>query len=156
MIFYTKNPKETIKIGERIARYLKKGDIVAFTGELGSGKTTLIKGIVKHFSNEVVLSPSFVLVNEYEGNIPIFHFDLYRIDSFDEILDIGWNDYINKGIILIEWAEKIKKNLPKNTIWVKINIIGKNKRKIEIKNLKGGIYDKQRKNIKGIKSPDSR
>lgn len=156
MIFYTKNPKETIKIGERIARYLKKGDIVAFTGELGSGKTTLIKGIVKHFSNEVVLSPSFVLVNEYEGDIPIFHFDLYRIDSFDEILDIGWNDYINKGIILIEWAEKIKKNLPKNTIWVKINIIGKNKRKIEIKYLKGGIYDKQRKNIKSIKSPDSR
>lgn len=156
MIFYTKNPKETIKIGERIAKYLKKGDIVAFTGELGSGKTTLIKGIVKHFSNEVVLSPSFVLVNEYEGDIPIFHFDLYRIDSFDEILDIGWNDYINKGIILIEWAEKIKKNLPKNTIWVKINIIGKNKRKIEIKNLKGGIYDKQRKNIKSIKSPDSR
>jgi len=156
MIFYTKNPKETIKLGERIAKYLKKGDIVAFTGDLGSGKTTLIKGIVKHFSNEVVLSPSFVLVNEYEGDIPIFHFDLYRIDSFDEILDIGWNDYINKGIILIEWAEKIKKNLPKNTIWVKINIIGKNKRKIEIKNLKGGIYDKQRKNIKSIKSPDSR
>jgi tRNA threonylcarbamoyladenosine biosynthesis protein TsaE len=137
MIYYTKSPKETIKLGEKIARYLKKGDIVGFIGELGSGKTTIIKGIVKHFSNSDVYSPSFVIVNEYQGKIPIFHFDLYRIKDFDELIDIGWEDYMDKGIILIEWAEKIKKNLPKNIIWVKINIIEKKKRKIEIKNLKG-------------------
>jgi len=137
MIYYTKSPKETIKLGKKIARYLKKGDIVGFIGELGSGKTTIIKGIVKHFSNSDVYSPSFIIVNEYQGKIPIFHFDLYRIKDFDELIDIGWEDYIDKGIILIEWAEKIKKNLPKNIIWVKINIIGKKKRKIEIKNLKG-------------------
>jgi tRNA threonylcarbamoyladenosine biosynthesis protein TsaE len=137
MIYYTKSPEETIKLGEKIAKYLKKGDIVGFVGELGSGKTTIIKGIVKHFSNSDVYSPSFVIVNEYQGKIPIFHFDLYRIKDFDELIDIGWEDYIDKGIILIEWAEKIKKNLPKNIIWVKINIIGKKKRKIEIKNLKG-------------------
>jgi len=137
MIYYTKSPKETIKLGKKIARYLKKGDIVGFIGELGSGKTTIIKGIVKHFSNSDVYSPSFIIVNEYQGKISIFHFDLYRIKDFDELIDIGWEDYIDKGIILIEWAEKIKKNLPKNIIWVKINIIGKKKRKIEIKNLKG-------------------
>jgi len=137
MIYYTKSPKETIKLGKKIAKYLKKGDIVGFIGELGSGKTTIIKGIVKHFSNSDVYSPSFIIVNEYQGKIPIFHFDLYRIKDFDELIDIGWEDYIDKGIILIEWAEKIKKNLPKNIIWVKINIIGKKKRKIEIKNLKG-------------------
>jgi tRNA threonylcarbamoyladenosine biosynthesis protein TsaE len=139
MIYYTKNSKETIKLGEKIAKYLKKGDIIGFVGELGSGKTTIIKGIVKHFSNSDVYSPSFIIVNEYQGKIPIFHFDLYRIKDFDELIDIGWEDYIDKGIILIEWAEKIKKNLPKNIIWVKINIIGKKKRKIEIKNLKGDI-----------------
>jgi tRNA threonylcarbamoyladenosine biosynthesis protein TsaE len=142
MIYYTKNSKETIKLGEKIAKYLKKGDIIGFVGELGSGKTTIIKGIVKHFSNSDVYSPSFIIVNEYQGKIPIFHFDLYRIKDFDELIDIGWEDYIDKGIILIEWAEKIKKNLPKNIIWVKINIIEKKKRKIEIKNLKGGKDDK--------------
>jgi len=142
MIFYTKNYKETIKLGKEIAKYLKKGDIIGFIGELGSGKTTMIKGIVKHISNLNAYSPSFVIINEYPGKIPIFHFDLYRIKNFNELIEIGWNDYIDRGITLIEWAEKIKKNLPKKTIWVKINIIEKNKRKIEIKNLKGGKNDK--------------
>lgn len=155
MIFYTKNSKDTIKLGEKIARYLKKGDIVGFTGELGSGKTTMIKGIVKHFSKNNVFSPSFVIINEYQGKIPVFHFDLYRLRNFDELLDIGWNDYINNGIILIEWVEKIKKNLPKNMIYVKIKIISEKKRIIEIKNLKGVKNDKQRKNFKSIKSSNS-
>ncbi|MFN4228046.1 MAG: tRNA (adenosine(37)-N6)-threonylcarbamoyltransferase complex ATPase subunit type 1 TsaE, partial [Candidatus Ratteibacteria bacterium] len=120
-----------------------------------SGKTTLIKGIVKNFSKNQVFSPSFVIVNEYKGKIPIFHFDIYRIKSFDELIDIGWNDYINKGIILIEWVEKIKKYLPKNSIYVKIRIVGENERIIEIKNLKRSKNDKQRKNFKGIKSSNS-
>jgi len=138
MTFYTKNSRETIKLGEKIAKNLNKGDIVAFTGELGSGKTTMIKGIVKHFSKANVSSPSFVIANEYSGKIPVYHFDLYRIKNFDELLNLGWNDYLDKGIILIEWAEKIKKNLTKNIIWIKINIVEMNKRKIEIKNLKKG------------------
>ncbi|MCM8804482.1 MAG: tRNA (adenosine(37)-N6)-threonylcarbamoyltransferase complex ATPase subunit type 1 TsaE [Candidatus Omnitrophica bacterium] len=136
MIFYTKNYKETIKLGEKIAKYLKKGDIVGLVGELGTGKTTMIKGIVKYFSKSNVFSPSFVIVNEYEGKFPIFHFDLYRLKSFDELIDIGWFDYINKGLILVEWAEKIKKNLPKNSIYVKIKMVGENERIIEIKNLR--------------------
>ncbi|MCM8809943.1 MAG: tRNA (adenosine(37)-N6)-threonylcarbamoyltransferase complex ATPase subunit type 1 TsaE [Candidatus Omnitrophica bacterium] len=142
MIFFSKNAKETIKIGERIGVFLKKGDIVGIIGELGSGKTTLIKGIVKNFSKNYVFSPSFVIVNEYKGKIPIFHFDIYRIKNFDELIDIGWNDYINKGIILIEWAEKIKKNLPRNSIYVKIKVVDENKRIIEIKNLKRSKNDK--------------
>ncbi|HOK56455.1 MAG TPA: tRNA (adenosine(37)-N6)-threonylcarbamoyltransferase complex ATPase subunit type 1 TsaE [bacterium] len=142
MIFYTKNSKETIKLGEKIAKYLKKGDIVGFIGELGSGKTTMIKGIVKKFSHNSVFSPSFVIVNEYKGKIPVFHFDLYRLESFDELFDIGWTDYLDKGIILIEWAERIKKNLPKKTIYVKIKNVGERKRIIEIKNLKGVKNDK--------------
>ncbi len=156
MIYYTKNSKETINLGKKIAKYLKLGDIIGFVGELGSGKTTMIKGIVRHFSSSDAYSPSFVIVNEYPGKIPVYHFDLYRIENFNELMDIGWNDYLGKGILLIEWAEKIKKNLPKNTIWVKINIIGENKRKIEIKNFRGGKNDKQGKNTKSFKSSNSR
>lgn len=135
-VFYTETPEETIKIGKEIAKYLKKGDIVGFIGELGSGKTTMIKGIVKFFSDSPVASPSFVIVNEYHGKIPVFHFDLYRIKNFKEMVEIGWDEYLDKGILLIEWADKIKKNLPKNVIWVKINIMNDGKRKILIKNLK--------------------
>jgi tRNA threonylcarbamoyladenosine biosynthesis protein TsaE len=149
MIFYTKNSKETIKLGEKIARYLKKGDIVGFIGELGSGKTTMIKGIVKFFSNDKVFSPSFVIINEYKGKIPVFHFDLYRIKNFDELVDIGWYDYLDRGIILIEWSDRIKKNLPQKTIYVIIKNTGENERIIEIKNLKGVKNDKQRKNFEG-------
>ncbi|MCS7180753.1 MAG: tRNA (adenosine(37)-N6)-threonylcarbamoyltransferase complex ATPase subunit type 1 TsaE [bacterium] len=142
MKFYSNNPKETMRIGKVIAKDLKKGDIVGFEGELGSGKTTMIKGIVKYFSKNYVFSPSFVLINEYKGKIPIFHFDLYRIKSFNELIDIGWYDYLNKGIILIEWANKVKKNLPENIIYVKIKILGDKKREILIENIKGEKNDK--------------
>lgn len=136
--FYTEKEEDTVKIGEKIAKYLKKGDIIGFIGELGSGKTTMIKGIVRYFSDSKVTSPSFVIINEYKGKIPIFHFDLYRIRKFEELVEIGWNDYLDNGILIIEWADKIKKNLPKNTILVKIDIVKEKKRKIIIKNLKIG------------------
>ncbi len=136
-IFYTNSGKETEKLGEKFAKNLKKGDIVGFSGELGSGKTTFIKGIVKKLCNLQAISPSFVLINEYHGKIPIFHIDLYRLENEREIEGINWEEYIGKGIILIEWVEKIKKNLPENLILVKIEILGdNNKRKIKIKRRK--------------------
>ena len=132
-IYISNSAKETEKIGEKFAEKLKKGDIIGFSGELGSGKTTFIKGIVKKLCNIPATSPSFVLINEYNGKIPVFHFDLYRLENEKEIETIGWEEYIGKGIILIEWAEKIKKFLPDNLILVKIEILGDNKRKIKIK-----------------------
>ncbi|MCM8762748.1 MAG: tRNA (adenosine(37)-N6)-threonylcarbamoyltransferase complex ATPase subunit type 1 TsaE [Candidatus Omnitrophica bacterium] len=148
MITITSSAKETEKMGREIARHFKRGDIVAFTGELGSGKTTMIKGIVKHLTGCEATSPSFVLINEYQGKIPVFHFDLYRLRCKIEIETIGWEEYLDKGIVLIEWADKITEILPKDTIFINLSIIN-DKRKITIKGLERRIKnDKQRKSIK--------
>ncbi|MCD6408198.1 tRNA (adenosine(37)-N6)-threonylcarbamoyltransferase complex ATPase subunit type 1 TsaE [bacterium] len=152
MIVFTATPEETIEIGKRFAEKLKKGDIVGFVGELGSGKTTMIKGIVKNFSEYEATSPSFVLINEYPGKTPVFHFDLYRIENIKEMETLGWEEYLDKGIVLIEWADKILEELPENTILVKISVEKNGKRKIEITKNKGGKNDKSRKNFESIKS----
>ncbi|HOL22162.1 MAG TPA: tRNA (adenosine(37)-N6)-threonylcarbamoyltransferase complex ATPase subunit type 1 TsaE [bacterium] len=148
MVIITGNAKETEKIGRKIASLLKKGDIVAFTGELGSGKTTMIKGIVKHLTGYEATSPSFILINEYPGKIPVFHFDLYRLRCKIEMETLGWEEYLERGIVLIEWADRIIEVLPEETILINLSIIN-GKRKITIKNFKRRIKnDKQRQGIK--------
>lgn len=148
MVIVTYSSKETKNVGGKIANLLKKGDVVGFTGELGSGKTTMIKGIVKALTGCEATSPSFVLINEYPGKIPVFHFDLYRLSSKIEMDTVGWEEYLEKGIVLIEWADKVYDMLPEGTIFIDISIIN-GKRKIKIKGLKRRIKnDKQRKGIK--------
>jgi len=142
MIYYTKNSTETKRIGKKLAKFLKIGDIVGLIGELGSGKTTMIKGIVKELTKKNAISPSFTLVNEYYNKVPVYHFDFYRINKKEEIKSIGWEDYLNRGILLIEWADKILDFLPENTILVNISITGQEKRKIEI------ILKKNKKKLK--------
>jgi len=116
----TKSPEETINFGIDLAKRLKDKDIVALYGELGSGKTQIVKGICKSFGvTQTVNSPTFIIVNEYTGDsgINIYHFDLYRIKSEDEVINIGFNDYMNnRGIILIEWAEHAERLLPAGTV----------------------------------------
>ena len=131
-VIYTESPEETKNLGKKIAKNLKKGDVLGFIGELGSGKTTLIKGIVKFLTNKEAISPSFVLIREYEGKIPVYHFDLYRLQDEKELETTGWQEYFDRGIILIEWAEKVKDYLPEKTIFVKISIEGRWKRKFTI------------------------
>ncbi|MFH1239507.1 MAG: tRNA (adenosine(37)-N6)-threonylcarbamoyltransferase complex ATPase subunit type 1 TsaE, partial [bacterium] len=110
----TKNLNETLKFGERLARRLKRGDIVALTGNLGSGKTSLTQGIARGLGVKgYIRSPSFKLINEYKGNVPIFHFDLWRLKSIAEVEELGYRDYFyNNGVTVIEWAEKIGPILP--------------------------------------------
>jgi len=132
MILTAKSPEETIRIGERIASRAKKGDIIGFTGELGSGKTTMIKGIVKYLTGKEATSPSFVLINEYPGKIPVFHFDLYRLRGKIDMKSTGWEEYLDKGLVLIEWADRIRDVLPVRTVFVNISIID-GKRKIAIR-----------------------
>ena len=134
MRLYTKSPAETIRVGKQLALILDKGDIVGFVGELGSGKTTIIKGIVAAITGKIATSPTFVIVNEYQGTIPVFHFDLYRLKYHSELTTIGWDEYPGKGIILIEWADRVKKLLPKKTIFIKMSIVD-GKRKICISGL---------------------
>jgi len=143
MIYYTKGPSETKKIGKNLAEKLEKGDIVGFIGELGSGKTTMIKGMVKYLTGKEAVSPSFVIINEYSGKIPVYHFDLYRFDNNKELNSIGWEDYLDKGIILIEWADRAQVLLPEGAMIINLSVEGKNKRKIEILN-----FDRNKKKSK--------
>lgn len=135
MVIITKTPEETMKLGEKIAGELKKGDIIGFTGELGSGKTTMIKGVVRKLTRKEAVSPSFVLINEYAGEIPVFHFDLYRLKCKIELETIGWDEYPGKGVVLVEWAERIKDVLPAGTIFIRFSILN-GKRKIVISGMK--------------------
>ncbi len=113
-IFTTNSEEETISLGFKMAQRLRKGDVVAFTGDLGAGKTEFIKGICSYFKvDEIVTSPTFTIINQYNGtvlnsDISIYHLDLYRIKSIDELIEIGFDDCINyeESIKLIEWADK--------------------------------------------------
>ena len=132
----TKNREETIKVGEHLAGRLKPGCLVALTGELGSGKTTLVKGIAKGLgirNYRYVNSPSFVIIKEYKGKIPLYHFDVFRLDSPSDIDALSFEEYFYRdGICVIEWADKIRKILPKKRLEIKLSVMGGNKRKIEI------------------------
>lgn len=110
--------EQTAALGERIARLLFPGDVVGFFGELGSGKTRLIQGICRGLGcREIVSSPTFIIINEYHGRYPIYHFDLYRIESEQEIFDLGYEEYLyGAGICLIEWAERMPTLLPEERL----------------------------------------
>ncbi len=115
---------ETKTIAAKIANHLKVGDIVALEGNLGSGKTTLVKNICQNFNINNVNSPSFSIVNEYEGIHKIYHFDFYRIKKIEELYDLGFDDYLNdESIVFIEWADSFGEILPKNYIKNKSEII---------------------------------
>jgi tRNA threonylcarbamoyladenosine biosynthesis protein TsaE len=132
----TRGPKETIRLGKSIGEQLRPGDVVALIGDLGAGKTTLAKGIAAgagvEDENEVT-SPTFVLVNEYQGRFPVYHADLYRLQGALEVEDLGWEEFIfGKGISLLEWAEKIPEILPEERIEVRIYWIGPGERRFLI------------------------
>jgi len=136
LILFTKSSAETKGLGKRIGKLLLPGDTVALTGELGSGKTVLTKGIARGLGikGNPVRSPSFVLIKEYPGKVPLFHFDLYRLKKPEELNTIGYEEYFSgKGVVVIEWAEKAKNFLPEKYLKVELLIINKNKRKISVK-----------------------
>ncbi len=135
--FLTASREETIKLGEKITKKLHPGDVVALTGELGSGKTTLVKGIAKGLgvkNPRYVNSPSFVIIKEYKGKIPLHHFDVFRLDSLSELDTLSFEEYFyGDGICVVEWADKVNKLLPKKRIEIKIDILKENQRKIYIR-----------------------
>ncbi len=101
---------QTEAIGAQLAQSLKPGTVIAFTGDLGAGKTAFTRGLVQGLGiDQRVTSPTFTIVNEYEGGrLPLFHFDMYRLESSDELFDIGWEDYLARGgICAVEWSEKV-------------------------------------------------
>ncbi len=111
MIRYSRSEMETENIGKELAKLLNAGSIVAFTGDLGAGKTAFVRGLAAGLRIESrVTSPTFTIVNEYEGGrLPLFHFDMYRLADEDELFDIGWEDYLNRGgVCAVEWSENIQ------------------------------------------------
>ena len=118
LIFTTHSPKETQELGFRIGKLLKESNIVALIGDLGTGKTCLTQGIARGVgidANQVVNSPSYILINEYTGSCPIYHIDLYRIRDSVELEDLGLEEYIyGCGICVIEWADRLLESLPES------------------------------------------
>jgi len=117
-------PDETFQAGERIGSSLRPGDVVAITGPLGAGKTILVKGIAASLSvTDPVTSPTFTLIAEYDGRLPLFHVDLYRIGSALEFDLLGLDDYFDEdGVTVIEWSDRAGSSLPERTISVTIEI----------------------------------
>ncbi|MGQ9708370.1 MAG: tRNA (adenosine(37)-N6)-threonylcarbamoyltransferase complex ATPase subunit type 1 TsaE [bacterium] len=140
LTFETISATATIILGERLGRFLKAGMVVGLYGELGSGKTTLIKGFARGLGvKETVKSPSFVIITEYQGRIPVYHIDLYRIRSPKEFIEIGLDSYLGAdGVCLVEWAERAEELLPEKSIRVHLSVIPGG-RKIEIHGLDPGL-----------------
>ena len=122
MKYITHSEEETIALGKTIAQYLKPGAVLALMGHLGSGKTRLTRGICEGLQvQQPVTSPTFVLINEYRGKYPVYHFDFYRLESEAEIWDLGIDEYINgDGICIIEWAEHGLNLLPDSRIEIRL------------------------------------
>lgn len=129
----TRSEQETFELARRMAAGFEGREVVLLTGELGAGKTVFAKGLAAGagvVAIDRVSSPSFTLVNVYEGRCPVFHIDLYRLEREDEILDLGWEDYLGEGIVVVEWAERLP--LPVEGIRVRIETVGDDERRITV------------------------
>ncbi len=126
------NQKELEGVAKKLGELVKKGDIICMVGNLGAGKTTFIQALAAGLGVEdYVTSPTFTLINEYEGRIPLYHFDVYRIGHIDEMENLGYEEYFyGDGICAIEWADLIKDILPYNYLWIEIKITGAESRRI--------------------------
>ena len=134
MEFYTSSPEQTERAGEALAARLKPGDVIAYYGDLGAGKTAFTRGLARGLGvTEPVTSPTYTIVNEYlSGKMPLFHFDMYRLSSSEELFDIGWEDYLTRGgICAVEWSENVDDAL-QGAITVHIERTGDESRRITI------------------------
>lgn len=132
----THSADETQALGQKLASRLAPGDVIAYFGDLGAGKTAFTRGLVQGLGiTDPVTSPTYTIVNEYlSGRIPLFHFDMYRLSSSDELFDIGWEDYLSRGgVCAVEWSENVMDALPEDTVWVRIAREGDTGRSITIK-----------------------
>ena len=138
MEFITNSPEETEKVGAALGNILKPGTVIAYRGDLGAGKTAFTRGLARGLgSKEMVTSPTYTIVNEYlGGRLPLFHFDMYRLASSDDLWDIGWEDYLDRnGVCAVEWSENVADAM-EDPISITIEKLGEDSRRITIE---GGI-----------------
>ena len=135
-VVITDGPEETVALGVELAEKLRHGDVVALVGELGAGKTTLVQGIARGlFVTENVSSASFVLARTYRGKLPLHHLDAYRIESPQELFEVGLDRYLppEEGVTVVEWADKIYELIPKGALWVTIELLDGDRRRITLR-----------------------
>ena len=136
MKFITGSPCETEQLGEKLAKVLQPGTVVAYYGDLGAGKTAFTRGLARGLGiREPVTSPTYTIVNEYlSGTMPLFHFDMYRLHSADDLFDIGWDDYLERGgICAVEWSENVEEALEEPiTVTIRCSSEGADFREITI------------------------
>lgn len=138
IVIETHSEQETESLGERLIKCIPAGQVVALYGDLGMGKTALVRGMARGLNiRESVSSPTFTVVNEYpDGDVPLFHFDLYRLKNADELYDIGWEDYLMRnGICVTEWSENVESALPEDCIRVTLTRLSDTERRIAIEGL---------------------
>lgn len=130
-----KNEEQTMSVARKIGEGISAGDMICLKGELGAGKTHFVKGFVQAFGidPDSVSSPTFSIINEYHGSVPVYHFDFYRIERPEEALEIGAEEYFyGDGVSIIEWPERIESILPGNVKWIEIKTINNTTRQITI------------------------
>lgn len=122
LTLYSSSAEQTIEFGKKIGAMLQKGDILAMQGTLAAGKTTITKGIAESLGvTDVITSPTFCLISEYEGRMPLYHLDVYRLDGGEDFINLGTDDMLyGNGVSVIEWSEKIMEELPKDVITIKL------------------------------------
>ena len=137
MVFLSKKETETENAGVFLGERVKKGDVIAMRGDLGAGKTVFTRGLARGMGVDArVTSPTYTVVNEYEGRLELFHFDMYRLSGAEELYDIGWDDYLRRGgVCVVEWSERAEGAMPEKLITVTISKLSDSERKIEITGL---------------------
>ena len=134
MIYETNSPEETERVGEALGRIVRPGTVIAYRGGLGAGKTAFTRGLARGLGyTDIVTSPTYTIVNEYlGGRLPLFHFDMYRLRSAEDLWDIGWEDYLDRrGVCCVEWSENVSEAL-EDPITVTIDKLGENSRRITL------------------------
>ena len=134
MKIITKSEIETQQAGAELVKTLAPGSVVAMYGDLGAGKTAFVRGMTRGIGIDFpVSSPTFNVVNEYPGKVPLFHFDMYRLGSADELFDIGWDDYLERGgICAVEWSENVEEAFEPGTVKVTITKLSDSEREITV------------------------
>ena len=141
MVFETNAPEETEALGQRLAPMLRPGTVIAFEGDLGAGKTAFTRGLARGLgAADRVTSPTYTIVNEYlGGRLPLFHFDMYRLGSADELFDIGWEDYLERGgICAVEWSENVREAMT-DALVIRVEKTGENTRRITLEGVENDV-----------------
>ncbi len=131
IVFETQNVEQTEKLGTSLGKFLSEGDFLALTGDLGAGKTAFTRGIARGLGiKDPITSPTFTIINEYHESVVLAHMDAYRLKSLEELQNIGFDDYLQGFIVVMEWADKVKAMLPDDVLWIDFTVMEDSQRQI--------------------------